>query len=393
MNGDESYQIVFLGTPNLRPDALAKLIGERVTELGLSSQTIAYLQENEYSQRNIRLPTVAIFVGYEGADDVNHPAIEGLLEDSQIVITIVSSLVNVSSEIPESLRHINAIAAILDDRNLDRVVSLILESFRLLRKERRLFISYKRDDAQSLANQLYNALDAHGFDVFIDTRSVPPAVDFQAELWHRLSDSDVVVLIDTPGFRQSRWTTEELARANATNIQILHLLWPGQPEDGTSSFSHFYKLSACNFSDFSLPSKYCDLISDTVESICNFAERLRAKAIAARHRYLVDGFCDAARDHGLAPTVQPERWISVEIAPGKELAVVPTIGVPTSDRINQISDAISSSRSGSAGTWVLYDNRGMLGSWLQHLDWLDTYLPARSLKMASAYEALRQVAK
>jgi hypothetical protein len=25
---------------------------------------------------------------------------------------------------------------------------------------------------------------------------------------------------------------EELAKANATNIQILHLLWPGQREDG-----------------------------------------------------------------------------------------------------------------------------------------------------------------
>ncbi|MEW3673962.1 toll/interleukin-1 receptor domain-containing protein, partial [Pseudomonas aeruginosa] len=78
---------------------------------------------------------------------------------------------------------------------------------------------------------LYDALDARGFDVFIDVRSVPPAADFQSQLWHRMSDSDVVVLIDTPGFREGRWTAEELARANATNVQILHLLWPGQKED------------------------------------------------------------------------------------------------------------------------------------------------------------------
>ena len=85
------------------------------------------------------------------------------------------------------------------------------------------------------------------FDVFIDLRSVPPAVDFQSELWHRMSDADVVVLIDTPGFRESRWTTAELAKANATNIQILHLLWPGQKEDALSSFSHFMTLERSDF--------------------------------------------------------------------------------------------------------------------------------------------------
>ena len=149
-------------------------------------------------------------------------------------VTVVSNLKHVSTEIPESIRHINAIEAVLPDLNFDYIVSLLLEGFRLLRRERRLFISYKRDDSQAVANQLYDALDARSFDVFIDIRSVPPAADFQAELWHRLSDSDVVILIDTPGFRSSRWTTEELARANATNIQILHRLWPGQPEDSES---------------------------------------------------------------------------------------------------------------------------------------------------------------
>jgi len=393
MTQNASYQIIFLGQNGADSAVLQNLINERLSDLGLGNETIRFLRESHHDRRDPRLPTIAVFFGYKGATDSDHPAISSLLQDSLIIITVVSDLTQVSSEIPSSLRHINAVEVPPHSQSFDRLASLALESFRLLRKERRLFISYKRDDSQSLANQLYNALDARGFDVFIDTRSVPPAVDFQSELWHRLSDSDVVVLIDTPDFRKSRWTTEELAQANATNIQILHLLWPGQPEDGESSFSHFHMLVPEDFANWSAPPKSRELKPSVADVICGFAEKLRARAIAARHRYIVDSFCDAAREHGLSPNVQPQRWISVELSSGKELAVVPTIGVPTSDRINYVFDAISGNGGGTAGTWVLYDSRGMLASWSKHLEWLDGYLPARSIKMVSAYDALAKEAK
>lgn len=384
-----SYQIVLLGARDGRDSVLVNLIGDRLSELGLNSETIGYFDEPIANQRSSRIPTIAVFFGYDGASDSSHPEIKALLNDSSIVITLVSDLERVHHEIPLSLHHINAIDAVLPNKNFDRVTSLILEGFRLLRRERRLFISYKRKDSQALANQLYDALDSRGFDVFIDTRSVPPSADFQAELWHRLSDSDIVVLIDTPLFRQSRWTTEELARANATNIQILHLLWPDQPEDDESSFSHFHALSTSDFTNITMEPVSRQLNAEKIEIICAQVEKLRARAIAARYRYLVDGFCDAARDYGLAPSVQPQRWISLATAKGKELAVVPTIGVPTSERINQVFDAISKAGKSSAEIWVLYDNRGLLTSWLKHLDWLDSYLPVRSIKMSAIYDVLK----
>lgn len=385
------YQVAVLGRNDARASRIIELVLARLDDLGVSADALVFLNETEADQRDRRLPTIALFLGYPGADDESHPAIRGLIEESTIMVTLVSCLKRVSHEIPSSLRHINALDVELPDKNFDRVASLLLEGFRLLRRERRLFISYKRDDSQAVANQLYDALDACGFDVFIDTRSVPPSTDFQAELWHRLSDADVVVLIDTPGFRLSRWTTEELARANATNIQILHLLWPGQAEDGASAFSHFHPLNAHDFEIAEPIAPASRLSAASLGEICRHAERLRARAIAARHRYLVDSFCDAARDHGLVPNVQPQRWISIELTPGSDLAVVPTIGVPTSDRINEVFEAIADAGSGSAGTWILYDNRGLLASWLKHLDWLDSYLPVRSVKMIAANEALKDL--
>lgn len=385
------YQVIFLGEHDARADRIVEIVSERLDDLGVGAEAMSFLKETNAEKRNSRLPTIAVFLGYPGSNDADHPAIGTLIDESTVVVTLVSCLTKVSSEIPSSLRHVNAIDVALPDKNFDRVASLLLEGFRLLRRERRLFISYKRDDSQAVANQLYDVLDAHGFDVFIDTRSVPPSVDFQAELWHRLSDSDVVVLIDTPGFRSSRWTTEELARANATNIQILHLQWPGQAEDAASAFSHFHELREEDFETSSPIMPTRRLNANSLLDVCQHAERLRARAIAARHRYLVDSFCDAARDYGLAPNVQPQRWISIKVASGEELAIVPTIGVPTSTRIHEVFEAISDAGSGGAGTWILYDNRGLLTSWLKHLDWLDSYLPARSVKMVAANEALKDL--
>ena len=48
------------------------------------------------------------------------------------------------------------------DPDFERDVATVLENFRLLRQDRRLFISYKRDDSRRIAMQLYEALDRRG---------------------------------------------------------------------------------------------------------------------------------------------------------------------------------------------------------------------------------------
>lgn len=360
-------------------------------DLGLQRDAIAYLDEAETGRRDRRLPTLAVFFGYRGATDAAHPVLQSLLNESSPVLTVVSDLDFAREEVPPLLSEINALEISGVGNNLNRLATLVFETFRLLRKERKVFISYKRVDSQGLADKLYDELDRRGFDVFIDTRSVPPGVDFQDQLWHRMSDSDVVVLIDTPRFRLGRWTKEELARANATNVQILHLLWPGQAEDAASALSHFFPLDLADFGGHILD-KGRTIRSATVAAICEAAERLRARAIAARYRYLVDQFCDLARKRGLSPSVQPERWISLTAASGDELAVVPAIGVPTSDRINEVFDTVAALHTSSCQTWVIYDNRGLLRSWLNHLDWLDNHLPVRTIRVSAAGEPLKELA-
>ncbi|HGK4598923.1 TPA: toll/interleukin-1 receptor domain-containing protein [Yersinia enterocolitica] len=382
------YQVIVLGAVNGHDNRLRHNIDLALEGLGIPTSVIKYLSAHSASTRCLKSPTMAVYFGsLANTDDT--ALVAELIDDSIVIAPVVSDLSQVAVEIPPQLRHVNAIVLGTDDEGIARLVTLVLETFHLLRRERRLFISYKRTGSQPLADRLYDALDARGFDVFIDVRSVPPAADFQSQLWHRMSDSDVVVLIDTPGFREGRWTAEELARANATNIQILHLLWPGQKEDPASSFSHFMKLRRRDFVGF-IPMRGRWATKGLVKRICDEVERLRAPAIAARHRYLVDNFCDAARDEGLYPSVQIEGWISLKVNSKRVLAIVPAVGIPTSDRINEVFEAITDHADETREIWVIYDNRGILKTWLSHLDWLDSYLPIRAVQMSKAAQLLQE---
>ena len=382
-----SYQIILMGGKDVRLAALKTAVQARALDLGLDPKEIIYLDENTFSGNYDRKkPAFGLYFGNQNKTVPKQ--LYRLEQDSIVIAPIVTSKTMVASEIPKELQHINVVEVGMNGDNIPRLASLIFETFRLLRKERGIFISYRRKGSQPLANRLYEEFDERGFDVFIDVRSVPPAVDFQAELWHRMSDVDTIVLIDTPGFREGRWTKAELAQANLLGIQTLHLLWPGQVEDRNFAFSRFVKLLDTDFNG-QTPGRGATIKAAVVDDICNLAEELRAEAMAVRHAHLVDNFCDASRDLGFNPTVQPQRWISVELKDGSTLAVVPAVGRPTSDRINTIFDAISNYASADTPIWVIYDSRGIHDNWIKHLRWLDEHLPIKTVPVGDLASMLQ----
>ncbi|WLD95984.1 toll/interleukin-1 receptor domain-containing protein [Agrobacterium leguminum] len=382
-----SYQVILMGAKDSRLISLKRAIGARAAELGLNPSGIAFIDDGDFDNKYDRKkPTFGVYFGH--SERTVPRALHQLVQDSIVVAPVVTSKKNVTFEIPSELQHINVLEVSSGGNNISRLVTLAFETFRLIRKERGIFISYRRKGSQPLANRLYEELDKRGFDVFIDVRSVPPAVDFQAELWHRMSDVDTIVLIDTPGFREGRWTKAELAQANLLGIQTLHLLWPGQQEDRNYAFSRYVKLLNSDFTGRS-PGRGASIKPAVINKICEMAEELRAESIALRHAHLLDNFCDAARDLAFEPTVQPERWISVDLKNGKSLAVVPAVGRPTADRINVIFDSISEHNSSRSPIWAIYDSRGIHENWVNHLSWLDGHLPIRTVSVANVPDALK----
>jgi hypothetical protein len=99
----------------------------------------------------------------------------------------------------------------------------LLECVGLLPRQRRVFVSYRRDEARQAALQMFDALSSRHFYVFLDTHGITPAEDFQAMLWHRLCDSDVLLMLDTPNYFEGRWTSAEFGRALAKGISVLRI--------------------------------------------------------------------------------------------------------------------------------------------------------------------------
>lgn len=96
----------------------------------------------------------------------------------------------------------------------------------LHRRERRVFISYRRTDSGPVAQQLYTALTRLGYVTFLDDVSIDKGLDFQRELKWWLNDADVVVVLVTPNFENSQWCMEEINFARANIIGLLGIEWP-----------------------------------------------------------------------------------------------------------------------------------------------------------------------
>ena len=390
MSVASKYQVALIGRVARREEVEAVLFG-RLKDLGVSRARVKLVVEDDVENLDPKSPVVAVFFGYSSVTDAAHKCLPQLLRDSVTIIPCVSDISGATDQLPPLLHHINAFPFTAGDPTIERLVALILENLKLLRAERRLFISYRRAESQSVAIQLYERLDAAGFDVFLDTRGVPYGTDFQAILWHRMADSDVVVLLDTPNFRASRWTREELSRANSTNVQILHLLWPDVLPDASSAFSEFMLLQREDFRTRAVIKEHARLKDAAILRIVTRVEALRARALAARHRSLVDSFCDKAREQGAKPVaVHPERFIHVELGSGRRVAVVPTVGVPRADRCHDIERAIAKSKVAPDRVWLLYDDRGILDAWIEHLDWLNKHLPVSVVQITKCTSELRE---
>ena len=382
-----SYQIaVFSDGAEPHAETLRNTIRRNFNELGIPLALLAFLDDKTVAARDRKAPIVGVYFGLTRNPSPASPGLSDLLKEARMVVPVVPQLTEFSQFVPEDLRVLNGMEFRPEDDDLNRVASVLLEGLSLLRKSRRLFISYRRIETQGIAIQLYELLDAHGFDVFLDSHSIRPGEPFQEVLWHRLADTDVIVLLDSPGFLTSRWTEAELAQANSTNIQILQLIWPDSTLQKGAAFSRPFSLVEPDFFDpKDMLGTSARLRDACLYRVAVEVESLRARALAARHAYLTQEFCAEATAVGLAPRVQPERFILLETKSGNYVVVVPTVGVPDAVRYQEIEDEISRHPKRHGDIILLYDERGIREKWTKHITWLDRHqLQVKSLQVAQA---------
>ena len=207
-----------------------------------------------------------------------------------------------------------------------------------------------------------------------------------------MADTDVVVLLNTPGFLKSNWTTQELAQANAMSIGVLQLIWPTHNLERDAELSIPYQLDESDFGNKKFNDSKSYLVQRTIDKIVSKSESLRARSLAARQDNIVTEFISAAKKIGVVIELQPEKFMVVHRSDGEEVVVIPTIGVPQAFTYNQSEELVSLIKSKKIeGIYVLYDHRNIREKWVKHLAWLDSYLPIKTIKIVEAEKWLKKI--
>ncbi|MCW2286831.1 hydrogenase maturation factor [Rhodoblastus acidophilus] len=330
------------------------------------------------SARDKRAAFAAAYFGGVDCTDLN-PALS-LVRASAPVIPTVAADGDFGSQIPEFLQAANGLKRRVDDPDMTELAAAMLECVGLLRRQRRVFVSYRRVESRSAALQLHDLLAARGFDVFLDTHDIRPGDPFQDVLWHRLVGSDVMVMLDTPGYFDSRWTRQEIGRARAKDIQVLRVIWPKHTPSKLTDMAETVYLDAAELDGPDGP-----LASAVADSIVLQVERLRSRSIAARYLSITGKLrADVEKIGAAVEAVGAHRAIAVRLLDDRKIWAYPIVGIPTAEILNDVAEKARRADQREVPVLV-YDHVGIRDAWSAHLRWLDEQIRAvRAIKVSEA---------
>jgi len=373
------YKLIILGSHNKLSGQITKLFYEKVAELNLQKDfyKVIYSQQVDGMYKGNQ-PAFVLYFGDKNGVFIDEDIVQDLLEDGNIVLPIYYD--SFSSEIPKILANQNGL--LWTKFKNEKIVNLILESFGKLRNSRKVFISYRRCESTSVAIQLYEALERCNFDVFLDTHSIKQGEPFQDELWHRMTDCDVIVLLNTPQFLESEWCEKEIAEASAKQIGVLQIVWPEHYLDRMAELCFLKELKKNDFIHQEYKSKdIAKLVDNTVEEIVREVESIRARNLAARQDNLITEFLNIARKLGKQMAIQPEQLITEELTNNQKRIFIPSVGIPQSTDYNQSSVMKKEiDEYDIQEIHLIYDDIRIREKWLSHLDYLNEYLDVKTIK-------------
>jgi len=367
------YSIAVLG----KPTKAQRLVLERqvltaADRFRLDPDDIELIFQPQKFVPIVRASAAAIFFGGRGSGSID---ITGTLDVGTIpVLPVASNDRAIGKEIPEGLRGLNCVFY-EGAGGADRVFSALLECLGMLPRQRRVFLSYKRSESTAIAIQLHAELSARQYEVFLDTHSISAGVDFQESLWHSLCDVDVMLMLDSPSYFESRWTSAEYGRALAKGIGVLRVQWPAAEPSAVVGTSSLVQLTATNFR----PDGSLD--PTALDGVCDQLEDFRSLAHATRHLSIVGAVEEAvSKIRGRIEGMDGHRAMQIRLHSGRRLVVQPAVGVPTALTLQQALE-----RAGSIESAIVYDHLGIKPSWLTHMGWLASSIKgARWIKATEA---------
>lgn len=358
----DRYQLVLLGPEKDAHRAeLAKRVGDLFAGVGLN-----FSGDGEALTGGATAPDwagfpVAVWFGGKSAaapDELN--LMREFLARGFSLFPVVADLNHYSAQVPKELHAING-----QVWDADRVSADVMKGFRLARRFRQVFISYRRSESAGVALQLFHELNERGFNVFLDTASVEAGVDFQKALWGRMADVDLVILLDSPTALHSTWVHQELNRAHDLGLGVVQLIWPGHTQTKGTELSFPVKLDAGDFAG-SIVDKAGSLTDGKIREVLGIIEGARIRSLNARRTRLVEGLLEHVSGRGGVVYVHPMRHVDVLKGAVKVAEVVPFVGVPDSMALY-----LHEADKKHDPTIVVYNGLGVDEEWARHLKWLN----------------------
>lgn len=378
------YELAILGcaTPDERTILTATLRG-MIEDFGLAIDAdVRVLDGANVVGRDKRAAFAAAYFAGDDPSDVE--AARAVVRSSAPVIPTVGPAGDFVRQVPDFLQSANGLRRRADDGAFVELASAMLECVGLLRKQRRVFVSYRRTESRAAALQLHDLLTARGFDVFLDTHDIRPGDPFQDVLWQRLVDADVMVMLDTPTYFESRWTRQEIGRARAKDIHVLRVIWPEHVPSRLTDLAETVYLEPAELEGTDGP-----VVNAVAENIVGRVERLRSRAIAARYMAITGKLrADVEKFGGSVEGVGAHRAVAIRLLDDRKIWAYPVVGVPNAEILNDIAEKARRADQGEVPV-LLYDHVGIRDAWNAHLVWLGEHIRAvRSIKVAEAGWAL-----
>lgn len=352
------YEIAILGSPTedqIRQLEQCLTEAAQAFKFKVPEEIVMHIQPAHFKPGK-RVAAATLFFG---AVDLTTQDIDAIIDLQNIpVLPIASTALAVPNEIPAGLRMLNCL--FLDTSSIERIFSAMLECLNLLPTQRRIFLSYRRSEATTAAVQLFAELSSRQYEVFIDSYAITPAVKFQEALWHQLCHVDVLLMLETPGYFESRWPSAEYGRALAKGIGVLGVQWPETQSSARSSNAKRIRISASEIDDNG------KLSERAIEQICDQLEAVRSVSHATRQLGMISAVQQALElVEGEVVGIGANRLIHSTLRSGRQLLLQPVLGVPTALDLQTTLE-----RAGSSECAMVYDHLGLKASWQEHLEWL-----------------------
>lgn len=350
-----------------------------ISEFGLAIGAEVKIYDAEtLAGRNRASAFAAVYFG--GAVTTDLEAASSVFTESVPIIPVVENLEQFSTSVPDFLRATNGYCLKKEDPEMEELATIMLECVGLLRRQRRVFVSYRRTESREAALQMHDLLTSRGFDVFLDTHDIRPGDPFQDVLWHRLCDSDVLVMLDTPTYFESRWTREEIGRARAKEIHVLRVVWPDHEPNKMTDLAETIYLKKEDLEKDCGP-----VVSKKMDEIVLKVESVRSRSIAARYMSITGRLrADVERIGACFKGIGAHRAIAITLIDDRTIWAYPVVGVPTAETLNDIANKARVANQREIPVLV-YDDIGIRETWSAHLQWLEDNIQAvRGLKITQA---------